>query len=297
WFTGRSLARDYTRVHGRRALGAGNAAPRSAGRRCASHRPSVRRGTATEPPGPPAPLGPGDRTDPAPEALCPAVGPGPRPRRDRDHGTGSGDAAWQPADQGLRADRRPTARRHDLGRPRAHLALGVGGDAGRPDEGPVPPGLGRGERRRARRARRRSPRCALRLMATYSSSFDGAADGLGEVLDAFGRGPDARSTAIPSGGGVPPWLAGMLNYCSRCGTELTFGPIEGEDRDRRGCARRRSRFAPSYLRRSPGRGSPSRRRTGRSATGSTAAGRTSIRPTATGTSNARLAENPQLRSM
>ena len=27
----------------------------------------------------------------------------------------------------------------------------------------------------------------------------------------------------------------MLNYCSRCGTELTFGPIEGEDRDRLGC--------------------------------------------------------------
>src|SRR6185503_17292601 len=32
-----------------------------------------------------------------------------------------------------------------------------------------------------------------------------------------------------------PWLAAMLNYCSRCGTELTFGPIEGEDRDRLGC--------------------------------------------------------------
>ena len=27
----------------------------------------------------------------------------------------------------------------------------------------------------------------------------------------------------------------MLNYCSRCGTELTFGAIEGEDRDRLGC--------------------------------------------------------------
>src|SRR5207249_2825105 len=52
----------------------------------------------------------------------------------------------------------------------------------------------------------------------------------------LGLGPIARSTAIRSGGGVPPWLAGMLNYCSRCGTELTFGPIEGEDRDRLGCA-------------------------------------------------------------
>jgi ADP-ribose pyrophosphatase YjhB (NUDIX family) len=58
---------------------------------------------------------------------------------------------------------------------------------------------------------------------------------LGELLDAFGRGPDARSTGIPSGGGVPPWMAGMLNYCTRCGTELSFGPIEGEDRDRLGC--------------------------------------------------------------
>ena len=27
----------------------------------------------------------------------------------------------------------------------------------------------------------------------------------------------------------------MLNYCSRCGTELQFGAIEGEDRDRLGC--------------------------------------------------------------
>ena len=54
-------------------------------------------------------------------------------------------------------------------------------------------------------------------------------------LDAFGRGPDARSTNIPSGGGVPAWLAATLNYCSRCGTELTFGEIEGEDRQRLGC--------------------------------------------------------------
>jgi ADP-ribose pyrophosphatase YjhB (NUDIX family) len=54
-------------------------------------------------------------------------------------------------------------------------------------------------------------------------------------LDPFGRGPDARSTNIPSGGGVPTWLAATLNYCSRCGTELTFGEIEGEDRQRLGC--------------------------------------------------------------
>jgi ADP-ribose pyrophosphatase YjhB (NUDIX family) len=51
----------------------------------------------------------------------------------------------------------------------------------------------------------------------------------------FGRGPDARSTGIDSGRGVPAWLAAGLNYCSRCGSELTFGPIEGEDRHRLAC--------------------------------------------------------------
>lgn len=38
-----------------------------------------------------------------------------------------------------------------------------------------------------------------------------------------------------SGGGVPAWLAATLNYCSRCGASLVFGPLEGEDRDRLGC--------------------------------------------------------------
>jgi ADP-ribose pyrophosphatase YjhB (NUDIX family) len=50
-----------------------------------------------------------------------------------------------------------------------------------------------------------------------------------------GRGPDARSTDAPSGGGVPEWLAESLSYCSRCGTELAFGAIEGEDRHRLAC--------------------------------------------------------------
>lgn len=49
------------------------------------------------------------------------------------------------------------------------------------------------------------------------------------------RGPDARSTDIKSGGGVPTWLDGMLNFCSRCGTELRFGPVPGEDRERLVC--------------------------------------------------------------
>jgi ADP-ribose pyrophosphatase YjhB (NUDIX family) len=56
-----------------------------------------------------------------------------------------------------------------------------------------------------------------------------------DLLAAFGRGPDGRSTAIPSGGGVPTWMAATLNYCSRCGTELVFGPLEGEDRERLAC--------------------------------------------------------------
>ena len=53
--------------------------------------------------------------------------------------------------------------------------------------------------------------------------------------DPIDRGPDARSTDIPSGGGVPVWLASSLNYCTRCGEELLFGAVEGEDRDRLAC--------------------------------------------------------------
>ena len=54
--------------------------------------------------------------------------------------------------------------------------------------------------------------------------------------DAFGRGPDARSTDIDSGRGVPAWLAASLNYCTRCGAELRFGSVEGEDRERLACS-------------------------------------------------------------
>jgi ADP-ribose pyrophosphatase YjhB (NUDIX family) len=58
----------------------------------------------------------------------------------------------------------------------------------------------------------------------------------GEERRSFDRGPDARSTDIDSGGGVPSWLASSLNYCTRCGEALTFGAVEGEDRDRLACA-------------------------------------------------------------
>ena len=54
-------------------------------------------------------------------------------------------------------------------------------------------------------------------------------------MDEFERGPDGRSTHLPSGGGVPPWMASSLNFCSRCGSALQFGAIDGEDRHRLAC--------------------------------------------------------------
>src|SRR5438105_2537164 len=55
------------------------------------------------------------------------------------------------------------------------------------------------------------------------------------ALEDFGRGPDARSTEIPSRGGTPDWLNASLNYCSRCGSALEFGLVPGEDRERLSC--------------------------------------------------------------
>ena len=54
--------------------------------------------------------------------------------------------------------------------------------------------------------------------------------------DTFPRGLDGRSTDLPSGRGVPAWIADTLNFCSRCGAQLVFGTIPGEDRDRLGCS-------------------------------------------------------------
>ncbi|CAN5444351.1 hypothetical protein BH20CHL7_BH20CHL7_06740 [soil metagenome] len=51
----------------------------------------------------------------------------------------------------------------------------------------------------------------------------------------FEPGPDGRSTDLPSGGGVPRWLATDLNFCSRCGGSLQFGVVDGEDRERLAC--------------------------------------------------------------
>jgi len=49
------------------------------------------------------------------------------------------------------------------------------------------------------------------------------------------RGRDARSTDIASGLGVPAWLGASLRFCGRCGNELRFGAIDGEDRHRSSC--------------------------------------------------------------
>jgi ADP-ribose pyrophosphatase YjhB (NUDIX family) len=50
------------------------------------------------------------------------------------------------------------------------------------------------------------------------------------------RGRDARSTDMESGHGVPEWIARSLKHCSRCGAELAFGVVDGEDRHRLACA-------------------------------------------------------------
>jgi ADP-ribose pyrophosphatase YjhB (NUDIX family) len=56
--------------------------------------------------------------------------------------------------------------------------------------------------------------------------------GIGET----GRGPDGRSTDIPSGRGTPRWLAASSSFCSRCGAPLALATPEGEDRERLVCA-------------------------------------------------------------
>ena len=54
-------------------------------------------------------------------------------------------------------------------------------------------------------------------------------------MDEFDLGPDGRSTDLVSGLGVPDWMGETLNFCSRCGQRLSFGAIDGEDRDRLSC--------------------------------------------------------------
>jgi ADP-ribose pyrophosphatase YjhB (NUDIX family) len=50
------------------------------------------------------------------------------------------------------------------------------------------------------------------------------------------RGPDARSTDLPAGGGPPAWLAASFNHCTRCGGPLQLTELDGDPRPRLTCA-------------------------------------------------------------
>ncbi len=50
-----------------------------------------------------------------------------------------------------------------------------------------------------------------------------------------GAATRGRARARPSHDGVPSWLSATLNFCSRCGQALDYGPIDGEERDRLSC--------------------------------------------------------------
>lgn len=52
-----------------------------------------------------------------------------------------------------------------------------------------------------------------------------------------GERPASEGEGRASEGGVPAWLASALNFCSRCGAPLSFGPLAGEERHRLACAR------------------------------------------------------------
>ena len=58
----------------------------------------------------------------------------------------------------------------------------------------------------------------------WTEGGGGAKPNEGDVTDAE---LELSAHFRPVQGGVPAWLAGTLNYCSRCGTELRFGPIDG----------------------------------------------------------------------
>src|SRR4026208_173249 len=51
----------------------------------------------------------------------------------------------------------------------------------------------------------------------------------------FERGRGGRSTDIETGGGTPCWPAPHLSCCSRCGSRLSFGAVDGEHRERLVC--------------------------------------------------------------
>jgi len=51
------------------------------------------------------------------------------------------------------------------------------------------------------------------------------------------QGPEGvRMSGVRLGqGGVPDWLEPNVRFCSRCGAELAFGPVRGEERERLAC--------------------------------------------------------------
>ena len=49
------------------------------------------------------------------------------------------------------------------------------------------------------------------------------------------RGPDGRSTDLPSGLGPPAWLGATLNHCTSCGGRLSLELVAGEERERLVC--------------------------------------------------------------
>ena len=169
---------------------------------------------AAEPPGPAAALGAGGRPDAAPAPLhqllsvivliCGAIAI---------TALELGVAARQPAGQAVRPGRRAAPRPDDRRRGRPDLALGLGVDAGRSRQGPVPAGLGRRQRHRPRRAGRRRARRPAGMVSRVDP---------GDATSSRAA-PTAAPTDIASGGGVPPWLAASLNFCSRCGAPLPFG--------------------------------------------------------------------------
>jgi ADP-ribose pyrophosphatase YjhB (NUDIX family) len=55
------------------------------------------------------------------------------------------------------------------------------------------------------------------------------------LLEGLGRGPDGRSTGIPSGRGAPDWVSASLRYCGRCGSALRFGTVPDDERPRDAC--------------------------------------------------------------
>jgi ADP-ribose pyrophosphatase YjhB (NUDIX family) len=47
--------------------------------------------------------------------------------------------------------------------------------------------------------------------------------------------PGARYPVHGFNDGAPDWMGSALRNCSRCGGDLTFGPVDGEDRERHSC--------------------------------------------------------------